>query len=169
LYLIPLIGRHRKNAASDGRVLYALATPPFLSSLHGMCPCGLAGIVAQTGLEQPSNYRGNAVKRARTRRVCPRFLRTQDSPFYHQSLPCSLPQSVLPLTNPPMSHQTKNHAKKPIFQVEPTGTKREIFHSEGRVPRVPISALPSRILSSPTPNFVDFSPAQLPVNQRPSN
>ena len=29
---------------------------------------------------------------------------------------------------------TKYHAKMPIFRVEPTGTRRKIFHSEGRVP-----------------------------------
>ena len=80
-------------------------------------PYGESCMGSQTGPEKPSNYRGNAVKRARTRRVCSRFLRTQDCPFCRQSLPRPLPQSVLPLTNPAnVSSNPKPSRKCPISE-----------------------------------------------------
>ena len=132
LYLALIIGRQLKSVASDGRVLCALATPPFLSSLHGMRPYDKAGRVAQTDAEKPSNYRGNQVKRTRTRRVCSRFLRTQDCPFYRRSLPRSLPQSVLPLTNPANTPSNPKPSRKRPFsewnQPEP-GANYGTYHA----------------------------------------
>ena len=78
----------------------------------------------------------------------------------------------------PYRTKSKTRRKMPIFQVEPSATEREIIRSERRfirkdelllpiISRVPISDLPFRTLPSPIPTFVNFSPAQVPVNQRP--
>jgi hypothetical protein len=138
LYLIPLIGRHREDAASDGRVLCALAMPPFLSSPHATLLCGESDMVAQTGPEKPPNYRGNAVKRTGTKCVYSRWVSERGV----HAASTSNPMDALGVNHTPRNSATLKQTKARTLGTLRKGQKIRKNHVEQARTRCGIGAGP---------------------------